>query len=276
MKTDAEIKSNFLVAFIAVVIGFAAFGEKLNTRHVNIFGFSPSLYDLFFVFLIIIALSPYFTALAHFAGMIPNSKLRIGKHLNYIANVFGAAGLLIPLALTISAAMTYFIGFIPNINIDYKYFVYIASLVTLVSVLFAAKSSNDAKSERIESLYTSKLEESISREVKLIEKNRVSKNTEIFLTTYSLLCEAITDYLRFEGYGVGRTNLVSLVKNLERLGVVDSSVLDKAIFAMKQRNIYMHTGSWPDNDSSEKAAKSIEYIAKALKKAINKKSKAWT
>lgn len=236
-------QSNYLVAFLASVIGLGAFKDSLSNVHIDLFNKEPSLFNLAVPLVVLLLASVYLSALALLADNL-NAMVPLKGYLSLLANVTGAFALLAPMLFLILWGVSVLAQLLSlhssQINATLKV---IAILLAVPAAWFAYRlaRNNEKRAKELDAFRTViRLRHDNGRE-SIFDEDYTPKDLKAdFLKNYEDVSNYVREYLDIEGYGVKNMSLPQMSKILVARNVFVDSDLEKANSLLKIRNDIAH------------------------------------
>lgn len=229
---------NYLVAFVAVLLGLLIFKDTLSSHSILLFTWRLDWLALSLPFIIAIVSATYFWALTMLAKRWPIA-IPLAKILESISIIVATIGLLYPLALLVSLLLSYLAT---KIHINGRnltaYTSFILSIVTgaltVTSVRFAQRLERENLSVQLSML---------DLQARMAQEEGTDNLATRFMRRYDYHVERAKVYLRLRGYGTGGQSLGRLAQILRSRGVFQDEDIQNAADITRLRNLYAHTSS---------------------------------
>lgn len=266
---------NYLVAFIAILVGLLVFKEQAEANSVNLLGLSVSFFWLSIPFLSGMVIAAYIGALAIIAGQVNFTRFPIVKILERVSYTIMAFSLLYPLGVAAAYLMTLLIQLILHIGpmIDSTITESLASLISglLTGAVLSMVSFNYAKNKE-KNRIRNQIDTLIINidQVEYAENKDKDGNKELsFLRHYEELVGLANSYLSAIGYGSAYTNLKKAADILHNIQILDKDDVGTAVKLNEYRNAIAHH-SKPDQlpKLDHTTFASLRRLRNKLKKAI--------
>jgi hypothetical protein len=236
LPNESVSKSSYLVGFLAVLVGLAAFKDTLAGIQIHIFSLDFSLLDVAIPMVLIMLLATYLSALAQFLANVSITSIPVSKYINIASNAMAILALIYPILFIALLGVLKLVEITVN-NSDRIQDV-ISIIIAAFSGAFAALTAVNAaiKLNKIkqESELAKTLQEFTVRPLK-------RTNTPLdLLKNYEQVVGLIVRYLQLRGYGVGGRGLLVLARILQSKNVFDPSDVDRAAELNELRNNYAH------------------------------------
>lgn len=263
-KTDFLSRSNYLVGFLAALIGMAAFKEELSQIYITLFGVSFSLLISAFPMIVGILLATYLGALAHFTSNITITKFALSKYLSLLSNTIAILSLGYPIILSLLLTVSWVLDYTQiDTQLVEDIFLIVMSSSSVVASLFAFMVSRSLRKVRIQNNKVELLQ-------KLHEVHERIKEVDgyEFLRQYEELVNYAVSYLKLQGYGFGGRNLVSVIRVLADKEVLSQEDVQRANELSVLRNGYAHGQKDLKLSQLKNAIRNIERLKVKIEKAL--------
>jgi hypothetical protein len=258
-------RSNYLVAFLAALIGLAAFKDELSAGRVGVFGNEFTWLSIAVPMSIAILVASYVGALSHFSSNITFTKIPLTKYLGIASTVIAILGLIYPIIWILVLGISWLVA---QIDIDSS----ILSLISGATTIAAALAGAIAATITSIMFYNLKNEKELRRLILKLEEPKEHSRpiTEYdFLQEYEKLVATASEYLRLRGFGVGSHNgLLKLARILQSKNIFDALDVDNAALINKDRNLYAHGQKSLKHKEIRNAIESIQKLQEKIEKAI--------
>ena len=267
-NSDFLNRSNYLVAFLAALVGMAAFKDELSQIKIELFGISTSLLIAISPMTLLILTAAYLGAIAHFSSNITFTKFPISKYFGSFATSFAIAGLAYPILLGLSLLISWMTSLVVLNRELIQTAALTASLLSAVSTVVISYLSGKIlfetklEKERAELL----LSMSMNNELRIQKANLTQYE---FLKKYEQLIMYSIKYLKVNGFGIGAHS------GLRQLGIV---LRGKKVFNDKDvatvmdlhriRNLYAHGHKQLTQDEIKSLIINIDKLQLKIEQAI--------
>lgn len=270
MNAELANRSNYLVAFLAAIIGLAAFKDTLSRWYVMVFANEYTWLSLCVPLICAMLFAAYVGALSHFSSNITFTKLPISRYLGNVSNYSAIIGLLYPIGLLLILLMSYVLEHISSLgnylDIIYNVSTTVTTIVSVITAAYLAKNISALRSDYEKQAILESFERSLRKN---IEAPKGKDKGYQLLYEYEYLHRLMIRSLQFMGYGINsRMNVTQLAEILHKKEILDNKDLDNAARLNKQRNAYAHGQLAISKSELETALRRINGLQKKIKAAI--------
>lgn len=255
---------NYLIAFIAVLVGLSAFKDFATAHTLDIFTFQISYLYLSIPLIIAMLLAAYLGALAMLSKNINFTLFPLTRYLENTSYFVATIGLLYPTLVFLAWLFTLLSSLVLN-----KDLLYIAQLlVTLQGVMLLALAKKLTVSKQQQSIEYGvgrirSISEGLENE-KPVKK--LSKEAQ-FLKFYEEVSESARFLLKLHGYGIAKENLHRTAQMLSDKKIFNLQDVQQATEITRLRNTYAHTGEGLSRQYIESLTKKLERLRKKIDEA---------
>ena len=125
-------RSNYLVAFLAALIGLAAFKDELSANKISVFGNEFTWLVAATPMMIAILVAAYVGALSHFSSNVTFTKIPLAKYLGIFSTVIAMLGLFYPILFFVLLGVSSLAG---NIGLNSATLSSISSILTSLGAI---------------------------------------------------------------------------------------------------------------------------------------------
>jgi hypothetical protein len=272
MNQGFKEQSNYLVGFLAVIVGLAFFKDGIAHINVQIFSFYPTLLNLAVFVLAWLLFAAYLGALTHLVGSFNITRFPISGYMSILTSVATAIALISPLLMFSAWGLT-------HLPFERLKSTEASSIGTAISLLLGFvlgfTSSKNEKRELAQNATTIVYPQTISEEPvseKPSPKRQARLNESAWIGpgwvgSYESLVEFMSNYLYLRGYGVKGRGLAQLAELLNDKGVLSDSDLRSAKKVADLRNQWAHSGTPVSRVEVEDAQETLLDLYKKTQKA---------
>jgi hypothetical protein len=260
MPSRFNDQSNFLVAFVASIIGLLVFRTDLEMVSVSIFAIQISIFSIVLIFIGLMGLSSYVSALAIVSKNINFTLFPLPRYLEKIATYLTVMSLLYPMFVVIIYTISLLASFVSPNALD------AASLISTMSAVLAGfylsyVIGRGRQQKEIEDsyLYSGTLES------RFYDRSD-QKNEYSFLEHYQFVTGYAREYLRTLGYGVRASSLSFIFSKLSEKNQISEGDLSIAQEIANTRNQYAHGIKSLSKNDLATLEKKLDYLYKIINK----------
>ena len=271
MNTTFKDNFNYIVAFVAVLLGLSTFKDIALSSSIVVLAQHFNYFQLSIPFISSMLLASYIGALAMLSKNINFTLFPLTRYLELASYSFAVIGLMYPLLVLVMWLVTLLTSELAGKDLA-KSLQLIILLVQGAIALFVMKQ-----------LATSKLRLSTEQEAAHIRSITFDFNADdikdvrskesIFLKKYEETSEIARALLRLKGYGVAKENLSRVAGILADKNVFDDKDLLVAKNITSARNSYAHTGEGLTKQKIDTMIKELEYLQKKIDDAAYESTK---
>ena len=258
-------RSNYLVAFLAALIGLAAFKDELSANKISVFGNEFTWLVAATPMMIAILVAAYVGALSHFSSNVTFTKIPLAKYLGIFSTVIAMLGLFYPILFFVLLGVSSLAG---NIGLNSATLSSISSILTSLGAIIGGVVALRAST----TLYNLKNEKNSRRLILNLDDpkkvtNRISEYD--LLQEYEKLVATSSEYLRLRGFGIGsRNGLLKLARILQSKNIFNALDVDSAAIINKDRNLYAHGQKNLKREEIKRMLEEIQKLQEKVDKAI--------
>jgi hypothetical protein len=276
MNEKFKDQANYLIGFLAALIGLSFFKTELGQHNINIFSYYPSFLNLGIFIIGMLLLSAYFGALAHLINNFNVTSLPLSGLLSLLSNIFSTIGLIAPVMFLLGYVLT----LIPISRIQSTQVSGLAALLTAVLGFLAGRAKDRNEKRQIaqqattiiypDNVHLTMTTDSVK--IKNKTKNESSRENnrieeQFIVNSYSSLIKFISNYLYIRGFGVKGEDLVQMAHILVSKNVFNNSDVIKAQQIMDLRNKAAHSEGTLAKADLYKAQDNLLVLYKKVQKA---------
>lgn len=252
---------NYLIAFIAVLVGLSAFKDFATTHALTIFAFQINYLYLSVPFIIAMLLAAYLGALAMLSKNINFTLFPLTRYLENTSYFVATIGLLYPILVFLAWLLTLLSSLILNRDLT----LIAQSLVTLqAGVLVVLAKRLTASKQRLNIEYEVSRIRSISEELENEKPIKKLPKEAQFLKFYEEVSENARSLLKLRGYGIANENLHRTARMLGDKKIFNLQDVQQATELTRIRNTYAHTGEGLSRQNIESMMKKLERLRKKI------------
>lgn len=262
MDSDFKDRFNYLTAFLAVIVGLAAFKDAADSNGLVFFGTHLSYLQLSLPLVGSMLLATYLGALTLIIRRWNFTLFPLAKYLETASYGIAAVGLLypllIPIALFLSLIATY-------VNAESFNRVLIGALLaqTAAFAYIATRYAFTKERDLTEEYLTRITEIERTIDTKSAQAKKTSSVVEMF-EQYEYTLAKAKAYLRVRGYGTAGQNLGRLAQILNSKNAFNKEDMERARRVTNIRNLYAHAAKKPDDEEVARALTILEKLNTTL------------
>jgi len=251
MDSDFKDRFNYLAAFLAVIVGLAAFKEVADSNGLSFFGAHISYLQLSLPLVGSMLLATYLGALTLIIRRWNFTLFPLAKYLETASYGIAAVGLLYPLLIPIALFLSFLATYV---NAESFSRVLIGALLAqtvafaYIATRYAFTKERDLTEEYLARI--TELERAINARV--ADAKETPSIEEVF-EQYEYTLAKAKAYLRIRGYGTAGQSLGRLAQILNSKNAFSKDDLERARRVTNIRNLYAHAVKKPDDKEVARA-----------------------